>query len=196
MESQLEAAWGIIMREVEFDIRLTAGELFAFTMHHTYSSASGIAGLVISIGSLVLCAVRFKHFDSTTIMALVITGLLFTVIQPVMLYWKSRVQVKKNESINDNLHYKISEEGIEVSQGEQQAFVKWYEVRKRKITKNAMYIYMSPIRAFIFPESQCKSGFNDAVKLVKDMMEKYKDYEPEEDSPEETDIKGAEGKED
>ncbi len=183
------------MKEIEFDIRLTAGELFVFTMHHTYSSASGIAGLVISIGSLVLCAARFKYFDSTTIMALLITGLLFTVIQPVMLYWKSRVQVKKNESINDDLHYRISEEGIEVSQGEQQAFVKWYEVRKRKITKNAMYIYMSPIRAFIFPESQCKNNFNEAVKLVKDMMEKYKDYEPEDDSPEETDIKETEGKE-
>lgn len=186
------------MREAEFDIRLTAGELFAFTMHHTYSSVSGIAGLFISIGSLVLCALRFKHFDSTTIMALIITGLLFTVVQPVMLYFKSSVQVKKNESISGDLHYRLSEEGIEISQGEQQAFVKWHELRKRKITKNAMYLYMSPVRAFIFPEKQCGSSYNEAVSIVKDMMEKYKDYEPEDEEAEEAcqDADGmAEGKE-
>ncbi|MCI9078815.1 MAG: YcxB family protein [Lachnospiraceae bacterium] len=182
------------MREAEFDIRLTAGELFTFTMHHTYSSASGLVGLGISIGSLVLCAARYKYFDSTTIIALVITGLLFTIVQPVMLYFKSKVQVKKNESINDDLHYRISEEGIEVSQGEQQAFVKWYEVRKMKVVKNALYIYMSPVRAFIFPESQCGSCFNEVAALVKDMMEKYKDYEPEEE-PEDESASETEGKE-
>lgn len=187
------------MREAEFDIRLTAGELFAFTMHHTYSSASGIAGLFISIGSLVLCAIRFKYFDSTTVMALIITGLLFTVVQPVMLYFKSSVQVKKNESISGNLHYRLSEEGIEISQEEQHAFVKWHELRKRKITKNAMYLYMSPVRAFIFPEKQCGSSYKEAVSLVKDMMEKYKDYEPEDGEAEEAGQKTesfAEGKED
>lgn len=183
------------MREVEFDIRLTAGELFAFTMHHTYSSASGIAGLGISIGSLVLCAARHKYFDSTTIIALLITGLLFTVVQPVMLYFKCKVQVKKNESINGNLHYRISEEGIEVSQGGQQAFVKWYEVRKRKMVKNAMYLYMSPVRAFIFPEGQCGGSFNELSGLVKDMMQKYKDYEPEEEELEEESVPETEGKE-
>ncbi len=187
-------AWhgGLYMREAEFDIRLTAGELFTFTMHHTYSSASGLVGLGISIGSLVLCAARYKYFDSTTIIALLITGLLFTVVQPVMLYFKSRVQVKKNESINDDLHYRISEEGIEVSQGGQQAFVKWHEVRKRKMVKNAMYLYMSPVRAFIFPESQCGGSFNEAAVLVKDMMEKYKDYEPEEEEESNPENEGKE----
>ena len=183
------------MREAEFNIRLTAGELFAFTMHHTYSSASGLVGLGISIGILVLCAARYKKFDSTTVIAQVITGLLFTVVQPVMLFFKCKVQVRKNESINGDLHYRISEEGIEVSQGEQQAFVKWYEVRKRKMVKKAMYLYMSPVRAFIFPESQCGGSFNEIAVLVEDMMEKYKDYEPEEEGMEEESVPETEGKE-
>lgn len=55
-----------------------------------------------------------------------------------------------------------------------------------------MYLYMSPIRAFIFPRSQCGGHFDDAVTLVKDMMDKYKDYEPEDDNS----TSEAEGKED
>jgi len=167
------------MREVEFDIRLTAGELYAFSMRHTYLAPSGITGLIISFGSLAICVSRFRHLDSTAVIALIIIGLLFTVVQPVMLYGKAKAQIQKNKSINSSLHYRLSEEGIEISQGEQQAFAKWHEIRKRKMSKNAMYLYMSPVRAFIFPESQCGGHFDEAVALVKDMMDKYKDYEPE-----------------
>lgn len=180
------------MREVEFDIRLTTGELYEFSMRHTYSGLSGVAGLVISFGSLLICAFDYKHMETIAIAALIVIGLLFTVIQPAMLYGKAKVQVKKNESINTSLHYRLSEDGIEVSQGEQKALVKWYEVRKRKLVKNAMYLYMSPIRAFIFPRSQCGGHFDDAVTLVKDMMDKYKDYEPEDDNS----TSEVEGKED
>ncbi len=180
------------MREVEFDIRLTTNELYEFSMRHTYSGLSGAAGLVISFGSLIICVLDYKHMETMAIVALIVIGLLFTVIQPVMLYGKAKVQVKKNESINTSLHYRLSEDGIEVSQGEQKALVKWYEVRKRKLVKNAMYLYMSPIRAFIFPRSQCGRYFDDAVTLVRDMMDKYKDYEPEEDNS----TSAADGKED
>lgn len=167
------------MKEIEFDIGLTTNELYAFSMHHTYLSFSGVLGLAISFGSLIICVLNFRNFDSTAIIALIVIGLLFTVIQPIMLYSKAKVQVKKNENIIGSLHYRLSEDGIEISQGEQKASARWYEVRKRKITKNAMYLYTSPIRAFIFPKCQCNGYFDDAVVLVKNMMEKYKDYEPE-----------------
>ncbi|HBA96670.1 MAG TPA: hypothetical protein DCZ23_01040 [Lachnospiraceae bacterium] len=180
------------MKEIEFDIRLTTSELYAFSMRHAYSGLSGIAGLVISFGSLVICALDFKHMQTTSFIALIVIGLLFTVIQPVMLYGKARVQVKRNENINGSLHYKLSEKGIEISQGEQTASVKWHEVRKRKMAKNAIYLYMSPIRAFIFPKSQCNGYFDDAAALIKDMMDKYKNYEPEEDDS----ASETEGKED
>lgn len=179
------------MRETEFDIKLTVGELYAFSMRHTYSGVSGIAGLIISFGSLAVCALRYKYLDKSAVLALVIIGLLFTVVQPFMLYGKAKTQIKKNKSINDSLHYKLSENGIEISQGEQQAFVKWYEIRRRVFTKNAMYLYMSPVRAFIFPKNQCGEGFDSAVLLVKKMMEKYKDYEPEDS---EADVSGTDNK--
>ena len=185
------------MREIEFNINLTAGELYAFSMHHTYSSISGIAGLILSFGSLIICAFNFKNFESTTIIALIVIGLLFTIVQPAMLYSKAKVQARKNESISGSLHYRLSEDGIEISQGEQTAAVKWYEVRKMKIAKNAMYVYMSPVRAFIFPKRQCNEHFDAAAALVEDMIKKYKDYEPdEENTTEDNSTFKTDGKED
>ena len=105
------------MTEFNFDAKLSAAELYAFSMRHTYKSMSGIFGLIISFGSLIICAVRYKYLDKTAIMALIIIGLIFTVIQPLMLWSKANAQVKKNKSINAKLHYNISDNGITVSQG-------------------------------------------------------------------------------
>lgn len=177
----VKAAWGINMKDIEIDIELNTKELYTFSMRHAYVSVSGVCGLIISLGSLAICAVTFNRSDWTTNFALIVIGLLFTVVQPVMLFVKSAKQIRKNKSINEPLHYKFSHNGITVEQGEQKAEVHWYEVRKRVQTSKALYLYMSPVRAFIFPKEQCEEEFGSIVSLVKAMMEKYKDYEPAED---------------
>lgn len=167
------------MKEINFDVDLGTGDLFSFMMRHTYSGISGIFGVIISLGSLIICAVKFKELDTTAIIALIIIGLIFTVIQPLMLYNKARIQVKRNKNINAKLHYKLADEGITVSQGENEAKVNWYDIRKKVVTGKALYLYMSPVRAFIFPKTQCDGSFDEINSLVSAKMEKYKDYEPE-----------------
>lgn len=166
------------MKELEFDIDLTTGELYRFSMHHTYCSVSGIVGVLISLGSLVICAVRYRVLDRTAFIALLIIGCLFTIVQPIMLYQKAWKQKKQNEAINAVLHYSMSEDGIIVSQGEQEAKVHWYEIRKKVKTRSGLYLYMSPIRAFIFPKEQLADRYDEVCALVDERREAYKDYEP------------------
>lgn len=168
------------MKEIHLDVDLKVPELYAFSIRHTYCSLSGVTGLLISIGSLVLCALRYPVLDRMTVVALIIIGLLFTVVQPVMLYSKACTQRRRNEDINAPLHFCIGEKGIDVTQGEQQAFVHWYEVRKMVQTKKAVYLYMSPVRAFIFPKAQCGNQFAEMTEIIRKMLEQYKDYEPPE----------------
>lgn len=182
------AAWGIFMKDIEFDIELTTKELYSFSMRHAYVSVSGVCGIVISLGSLAICAIGFKSYDFTTNFALIVIGLLFTVVQPIMLLVKSSKQIRRNRSINEPLHYRFSDKGITVRQGEQKAQVHWYEVRRRVQTAKALYLYMSPVRAFIFPKEQCEKEFGSMVSLVKAMMEKYKDYDPTEDEQSKDDM--------
>ena len=165
------------MKEIQFDVDLTVPDLYVFSMRHTYCSVSGVFGLIISIGSLVICALRYSVMDRTALIALLIIGMLFTVVQPIMLYSKAVAQRKQNKDINAPLHYSLGEEGISVSQGEQSAFVHWYDVRKMLQTSKAIYLYMSPVRAFIFPKAQCGAQFGEMADMIKTMLEKYKDYE-------------------
>ncbi len=169
------------MEEIRFQVDLSVSELYVFSMRHTYCSASGVFGLLLSFGSLAACALRYETLDGSAKMALIIIGLLFTVVQPVMLYGKAFMQRRRNQDINATLQYCVSEEGIEVSQGEQQVQVPWYDVRKMVQSKNAVYLYMSPVRAFIFPRKQCGERYEEMISLIRAMLEKYKDYEPKEE---------------
>lgn len=170
------------MEEIQFDVELSVSDLYIFSMRHTYYSLSGIFGLVLSIACLIICAVRYEKLDGSAILALLLIGVLFTIVQPIMLYFKACTQRMRNKDINAPLHYYINESGIQVSQGEQQVDVPWYEVRKMVQGKNAVYLYMSPVRAFIFPEKQCGGQYKELLTLIRTMMERYKDYEPSDEN--------------
>lgn len=169
------------MEEIRFQVDLSVSELYVFSMRHTYCSASGVFGLLLSFGCLAACALRYESLDGTTKLALIIIGLLFTVVQPIMLYGKAFMQRLRNQDINAPLQYCVNEEGIAVSQGEQQVQVPWYDVRKMVQSRSAVYLYMSPVRAFIFPQKQCGKRYEEMVSLIRTMLEKYKDYEPTEE---------------
>lgn len=180
------------MEEIRFHVDLSVSELYMFSMRHTYCSLSGVFGLLLSIGNLAAFAICYESLDGSAKLALIIIGLLFTVVQPVMLYGKAFMQRRQNKDINAPLQYCLSEEGIEVSQGEQQVQVHWYDVRKMVQSRNAVYLYMSPVRAFIFPRKQCGTHYDEMVSLIRTMLEKYKDYEPTEEEMANTQEGGSE----
>ena len=173
------------MKQIAFDVELTLKELYAFTMRHTYFSIGGIFSLFISFGSLLMLAIRFSARSVGYRVSLLIIGLLLTVVQPLMLYGKCKKQIRMNENINAPLHYVLKEEGITVTQQDQEASVGWYDIRKTVQAKNGLYLYMSPVRAFIFPASQCNGQFDEIVRVVKEQREKYKNYDPEADGQDE-----------
>lgn len=175
------------MKEIHFKVDLSVSELYMFSMRHTYYSPSGVFGVVLSVACLLMCILRYEQLDGSARLALFIIGLLFTVVQPVMLYGKACTQRMRNKDINATLQYCVSESGIQVSQGEQQVEVPWYDVRKMVQGKSALYLYMSPVRAFIFPRKQCGGQYEELVALIRTMMERYKDYEPAEEEPTDSD---------
>ena len=163
------------MKQIVFDVNLTTKDLYTFTMRHTYCSVSGIFSLLISIGSLVACAVLFSSISDSTKLALLIIGLLFTVIQPILLYFKCRKQIRANKSINAPLQYILSEEGICVCQKEESVEVKWNEIRKVVSSQKGLYLYLSPIRAFIFPAEQCSENYEEIKEMVTEQIAKHRD---------------------
>ena len=93
--------------EVKAKVQLTTKEMYEFLMRHTYSSMSGFIGLVLSIGGFVgfFYMLGMPNASPLYLGALLLTGLLFTVIQPLMVLKNAKKQAKFYEK--ESLEYVI-----------------------------------------------------------------------------------------
>ena len=126
--------------EIEFDVTMKPGILYDYMMHHTYSSFSGLLGTVA--GALLLVA-----FYSDRQIIFLIAGLIMLVYQPWSLFLRSRQQMITNPAFKKPLHYKLDEEGIEVSQDGAVDSQKWEDMYKAVSTGSSIVVYTSRAKA-------------------------------------------------
>lgn len=140
--------------EVKATVKLTTNELFGFLINHTYATWTAFIGIVLSIGGFVgfFYMLGMPNANPFYLGALFATGLLFTVIQPLVIYSKAKKQVKKNEAVNEALEYTINKTGISVVQGERSGFSQWDEIVKVVSTKALVMLYTSRVHAYVIPK--------------------------------------------
>lgn len=157
--------------EVKLSVKLAAKDMFDFMMKHTYSSMSGYIGIIISFCAFsgFIATFNNEHVTIEYKMVLILTSLLFTVIQPVNLYLKSKKQVEANENINKPIEYTISHEGLLLKQGEDTAQYTWDQIVKIASSKRSVFVYMSKYRSFILPK---KAFEGEDLLTFRDMARK------------------------
>lgn len=158
---------GEYMEEVKFNVTMRVKDMYKFMMRHAYSGFGGIANMVISLGALGLLIAGFGKGDNAATVILIIMALLFTVINPIFLFYKAAKQVKLNPMFTKPLEYTVNEQGITVRQDEQEAAVTWEEVTKVIEKKDAIYIYLSLTRSFIFSKDYTADGTEAIKNMIK-----------------------------
>lgn len=159
---QLEETMG----EIQFSVTMKVKTMYRFLMYHGYAGVAGIINFIISGGALVLLIMGVG--DTTTAkVALVIVAALFTIINPLYLYYKAAKQVKLTPMFAKPFDYVVGQDGITVSQGEEQLAVTWKELRKVVETKTDFYVYLSLTRAYIFPKDEIGKNCGEFRELVK-----------------------------
>lgn len=141
--------------QLEFDVKLTASGLYDFMLYHTYHGASGILGTVA--GALFLVAFSMNH----SFIYLVAGVVLITYI-PYSLNMRAKKQALNGEFSKKTFHYVLSEQGIRVTQGEEEAELNWDQVYKVVASNRNIFVYTSKVNAWIFPKEilgEQKSAF-------------------------------------
>lgn len=146
---------------IECKILLKAKDMRHFMFRHNYTSISGWFGILISIIALVMVILGFNVYGVIQKVVLILLALLFTVIQPLQIVLRSKQQIKRQDMFQDTLTYNLCKEGILVRQADQHVNVPWDTISKVVYTSKAIFVYTSPVRAFIFPLDQ----LGDAVKV-------------------------------
>lgn len=149
----------------EFDIQLTAKDLFRFNMRNAYTTLQGPISIIIAILfviSGVVSAMNGKYQYTVLYIAVAFVFLLYI---PITLNSRAKKTFRKNEVLSGVLHYVISEEAIEVHSGEEKGTLPWDMIFKMVANKNYLLIYSNRINAYIIPREQLK-GHYDAVKAL------------------------------
>lgn len=149
--------------ELEFDVRITANILYDYMLRHTYYSASGLIGTIVG-ALMVVC------FFSRGGVIFLIAGAVILLYLPWALFLKSRQQMVNTPAFKEPLHYKLTDEGMEVSQGEEAQTQKWEDMFKAVSTQRSLIVYTSRVNASIFPKQDLGELTPQVIEMISTHM--------------------------
>lgn len=148
--------------EVEFDVKINAGVLFDYMLHHTYTGSAGILGS--TVGALGVVAFFMNGYPLYLIL-----GVIILFYQPVSLYLRAKKQAL-NPVFKEPLHYKMTEEGVTVSQGETEQFQRWEDMYRAVSTGRSIILYTNRINASIFPRTDLGQKQTEVIAMISTHM--------------------------
>lgn len=137
-----------------FDVKVRTKDLFGFTMYHAYSGFMGKVWLLFSIFCLAAAVWTWGDVSPQGTAAFIVLGLLFTVVNPLMLYYKCVRRAAKTPAYRESFRYVLTKEGFSVSQGDQTGRINWSDLFQIICTKKAVYLCPDPIHAQIISLEQ------------------------------------------
>lgn len=158
----------------EFDIKITDKDMYRFNMHHAYTGFQGIFATLIGVAVLVVVFLTKGKVDMTYTLLYILFGVIFLVYTPVSLKLRSKRQILMSPALKENLHYKVDEEGIHVSVGEQTADLAWNMIYKMVSTKSNVLIYSSRVNAYVIPLEQLGDRYGAVKALAETKLEPYR----------------------
>lgn len=99
-----------------------------------------------------------------------IAGVVLIAYLPCSLFMRAAQQVQNTPSFKKPLHYKLTDEGIRVSQGENEENQGWDSCVKAVSTSRSIIIYTSKTAASIFPKKDLGDKKEALIKIISTNM--------------------------
>ena len=152
------------MMRCEFNVKMTTSALYDYNMHHAYTSASGLIGTLVGI----LLIVGFVN--NTGFPALLAAGLIIIFYMPVTLYTRAKKQVLLNPAFKKPIHYVMDDNGVTVSDGENEMSVEWKDMYKAYSTNQSIILATSKVNAWIFPKKDVGEDKFALIEMISTHM--------------------------
>lgn len=149
--------------ELEFDVKVTSGALYDYLLYHTYTSFSGMLGTLAGVFLLIA-------FVSTRYVIYLIAGVVLIAYLPCSLFLKAKQQAVNNAAFKYPLHYKMTDEGISVSQGESEEKQSWDSCVKAVSTGKSIILYTSRATASVFPKKDLGDKKEALIQMISTHM--------------------------
>lgn len=155
---------------VKFDVKMTKKAMYNFMLHTSYTSLSGIAGTIFGLITLVLGVRNLTAGEGSTAMTFFLFAFIFLIGNPINLKIRSNEQVLKSPMFREPITYEMTEEGVKISQGDQSTVNAWSDFQKAVSTGTSIILYVTKVRALIFPREELDEQYPAVVKMISTHM--------------------------
>jgi len=152
-------------RTIKFQIQMKTKDLWQFSMYHSYRGMMGLFAAVFTCAALYYVIGSWTALSGSQRTAMIFVALMFPVLQPLMLYWKARKQIRQ-PAMQSLIGLEFKEEGLSVTQLEQEALFPWDEIGRVEQKTTMLIIYMDRIHAYLLP----KEVYVDRVQELSDFL--------------------------
>lgn len=149
--------------EMEFDVKVTTGVLYDYLLFHTYTSFSGMLGTLVGVFLLMA-------FVSTRYVIYLIAGVVLIAYLPGALFLRAMQQAQNTPAFRQPLHYKMTDEGVSVSQGENEEQQSWDSCVKAVSTAKSIILYTTRTTASIFPKKDLGDKKEVLIQMISTHM--------------------------
>lgn len=151
---------------IKFNVKMTEAYMYDFMLYHNYTHFSGLFGAIVGVVALGMMVSKFLNGDTQGAGLCLIIAILFLVVTPRTTKQRASMQVKNSKMFQNPLEYEFNEEGITVRQGEIEATTMWEECAKAVSTQKSVIIYITRVRALIFPKECMGEQYEEVVKMI------------------------------
>ncbi len=147
-------------------VKMTARDLFDFSMYNSYSGFTGLFNIVFTAGAVAILAVTW-NWPTVSVyqrILLVLCALMFTVVQPVLLMQKSKKQAAST-GFSLPITLTLSDEKFAVEQGGVTGDMEWGQIWKVICIKSLYIIKVGPVRAYLIPK-RCVEGREKKLESI------------------------------
>lgn len=138
-------------KKFEFQVKLTAKELWLFSLYHSNRGMIGIFNIIFSAAAIFLLCFTWSTVSASYRVLLIICAMMFTVWQPGLLYLKAAKQAK-TPAVKDPMGLSFSDSGIVVTQSDQTMELEWDHIGRVDGVPNMLIFYMDRIHAYLIPK--------------------------------------------
>ena len=132
---------------IECDVKIGRADHYDYNLKYTYGKFFNILAEVIGLAAIVYGIYSANY-------PLAVIGFVVVIYLPVTLWTRSAQVAALSPAFKEPLHYRLDDEGLTVSQGENEETIKWEDCVKAVSTSRSVLVFTSLTGATIFPRNQ------------------------------------------
>lgn len=147
----------------EYTYRNNGRELWQLSMYYTYGSMVGLCNIIFTVAVMALAVSRWEEAGMLMRCVLVLGCLLFTVIQPAMVYYKA---VRQAASITRDTQISFDDSGIHVTYAGERSDLKWGTIKKVSKKPAMIVIFSDTTHGFVLTNRVLGSEREDFYSYI------------------------------